>query len=204
MQVHWTWRLSNVRLHLWIFKNGIPFFLNFFIVGELRKLGWYHAFCWAKSILINWIIQNHIGMRIGFRSPSSVRWYRNIKLLSVLIINLLLMPQTRITHLLAMVVCFLRGHIIFFYLHIISSLAEVFFLAYRLILDIESASGLFLLREDLGLLGMYVLIGRNSFDYIHCLGVNVCCGLLEACSFISSILIGEQLHDIVIWIFVFA
>jgi hypothetical protein len=110
------------------------------------------------------------------------------------------MLETRIAHLLALVFDFLRGHVIFFYLHIIIfSLVKVFFLGYRLILHIESAAGLFLLlRKDLWLLGMNVLVAWNSFDYIHFLGVHVRCGFLEACSFISSLLVREQLHDIVI------
>ena len=112
------------------------------------------------------------------------------------------MPDTRIAHLLAMPCNLLRVQIIFSYLHSIVSLDKVFFFAYRLILDIEGASWLFLLSlfsgEDFRPLGMNVLVAWDSFDYIHFLGFNLCCGFLEACSFISSILIGEQLHDIMI------
>lgn len=202
MQVHWTLWLSNVRLHLWIFKNGISFFFNLIIIWKLRKLRWYHAFCWAIGIvLINWIIQNHIGMRISF--CTSIWWYANIKLLPILIINLLLLHNTRIAHFFGMIFNFWCFHIIF-YFYTISFLFKVFFFAYRLILDIKSATGLFLFRKDFWLLGMNVLMAWNSFNNIHFLSVNLCCGFLEAYSNISLLLIGKQFHDIVIGIFVFA
>ena len=146
MQVHWTWRLSNIRLHLWIFKNRISFVLNWFGYWELRKLWWYHAFRWAiRVVCIRWISQHHVGMRVRFCSNSetgSPRRYRNTKLLPILIINLLLMHKTRITHLLRMInrllqlLHFFRVQVILLYLHTIGSLDKLFFFTYRLILDI--------------------------------------------------------------------
>ena len=143
---HRTWCLPNVIinvwLHLWIFKNGISFVLNWFGYWELRKLRWYHAFRWAiRVVCIRWTIQHHVGKCVRFYSTSSPRRYRNTKLLPILIINLLLMHETRITHLLRMItrlllLYFFRVQVILLYLHTIGSLGKVFFFAYRLILDI--------------------------------------------------------------------
>ena len=91
------------------------------------------------------------------------------------------MHETRIAHLLGMLYVF-RVQIIFLYLQTTVSLDKVFFFAYRLILDIEGASWLFLLSlfsgEDFRPLGMNVLIAWDSFDYIHFLAVQLCCGVL--------------------------